>query len=69
LQDDLKVYFDFTTYPLTSTAPYGCPITLYTIDIVESYELATDYQVYNHLELGITLYYDTNYILIAPNLM
>lgn len=63
-EEDKKLYWDFDTYPMESTAPYGCPLTLYKMRIEDYYRIATDNEIVNRDTLEIDLYYKTDYIKI-----
>ena len=55
--DDLTIYWDFSTYPKTENAPYGCPITLYAREVTPEYIEATEDQKNNYKEYNLQLYY------------
>ena len=63
-KEDKELYWDFNTYPMESTAPYGCPLTLYIMHIEDYYRIATDNEIINRDTLDIDLYYKTDYIKI-----
>lgn len=58
-------YYDTEKYPYDPNPPYGCPITLYWREAKDNYVPATSEQINNYKNLGITLYYSTEYIMIS----
>ena len=61
---DLESYWNFDKYPLEAEAPYGCPVVLYEKVAHSDYKRATADEIYNREELGITLYYKSEYLSI-----
>lgn len=68
-EKDEEIYWDFTTYPKESEEPYGCPISLYWKEEIESYRPATETELINYKDLDIELWYSTEYIYIHPDNM
>ena len=64
-QDEKDQYYDFEKNPYEPEAPYGSPITLYWKEENWEYVEATENEIINREELGIELYYSTNYILLS----
>ena len=63
-KEELDAYWDFDTYPLENSAPWGAPIMLYYKNPEDAYRLATEYEMVNFTKENITLYYKQDYILI-----
>ena len=56
--EERKMFYDIKTYPTAA------PITLYKREEIEHWEPATKNQLEHFKELGITLYFSTNYVRI-----
>ena len=57
---DLKKYWDVETYPTA-------PLFLYRQETLDTYKLATEYEMINFVQESITLYYKDDYILIPDD--
>ena len=67
-QEEIDKYYDFVTYPLKGPEEaYGSPLILYIMETKTTYVELTQEQINNHKELGITLYYKSDYVPI-PNI-
>lgn len=61
-EDELNTYWNFTAYPYENESPWGSPIILFEREEVEAYKQATAEEMLSFKELGITLYYKTDYV-------
>ena len=64
-EEDLEMYWDFTTYPKENEAPYGCPVVLFYITTESTYREATNSEIVNFESSGIELFYSPMYSLVS----
>lgn len=65
--EELKIYWNFEDSPFENKFPWGCSIVLYEREEIKTYRVATNEEILNYKELGIKLYYKTDYVALDEN--